>query len=850
MKLDKYYNQDSQGKKEEQHQPEPETHAESSHSSTRIGAKFDSFIENKYVFIAIAIFILIINIVLRAGLLKFQGFFEPDAFFYYAVVKQAIANHFIVSNYLTLSGFPQHNFIGEAPGLPYITVLLYFVLRVFGLSAIVVMRWSSILFGVLYAILGYFLAKTLSNSRALGLIAMFFISVSSGNIARTAGIVYRGDSFITLFIMLALLLMIKCFDDKRRPFKYLWAILSAVALSLGIVVWNGAPFIMVVYMLAILFAVVYGFIKGDHDVLLTSLVLSITLILMHLLQVLYVSIGIARGGLQLVGNDFFIFYLPIVLGSFAAYYIMRHIHRIRHLSTAKNRIIATLGVGFAVFIIIFALFGSTLINIASPISPSVAPTPTNSSTNNTKSSIGAAIVVTTQELQKPDYNFLWSSFNIQLYLFAIGVALFILFAFLVWQGERFIKRDHFNLNHLAFLALFSYLLVTVYLQSTAIRFNALVSVPLSIFSAFAIYGIGKLFYNYSLKKGIASVAVAAIAVVFIIILAYTFYGQIGSPFHPIFGSLVLGFVVLAALVVYLIYALAKGHLKVKYIVLAIVLALFIFNFYNTYFESNTAGQADGINPQFLQAMIWLKNNTAHNATVLALWPDGSVVEGWGNRTSYMDSVGGENGSRIYPFAQYLFNTSLDTQYLYSIHRPQYLISRNFWYAELGGIAQEGLIQNASAFGYIILSSINATNNGTAQFFTFSTNQYPYYKSELIIQPNPNNSAISKYTAYLGTLNGTRYTLMRNVMFLNTTSSAYNLVNANPANSINYTLLVSYTGRQINGAFILGPKLVESNLFKFTFLCNTFICSYNDSNVSMKAVYVNSDTRILKITYLK
>ena len=44
-----------------------------------------------------------------------------------------------------------------------------------------------IMFGVMYAILAYYLAKTISNSRALGLLAMLLVSVCSGNIATTAG---------------------------------------------------------------------------------------------------------------------------------------------------------------------------------------------------------------------------------------------------------------------------------------------------------------------------------------------------------------------------------------------------------------------------------------------------------------------------------------------------------------------------------------------------------------------------------------------------------------------------------------------------------------------------------------
>jgi hypothetical protein len=218
----------------------------------------------------------------------------------------------------------------------------------------------------------------------------------------------------------------------------------------------------------------------------------------------------------------------------------------------------------------------------------------------------------------------------------------------------------------------------------------------------------------------------------------------------------------------------------------------------------------------------------------------------------MDSVGGENATRIFRFTQFLFNTTPDSQYLYNIGRPQYLVARNFWYEELGGIAQEGSIANATAYGYVILNSLNTSSNSTAQFFTFSSDQPPYYKSEMVLVPGTASSPSPRYYAYLGLENSTRLELMRRIMFFNTTSSSYTFVNNTGAslnNSVNYTLLVAFSGRVVNGAYILGPQLVASNLFKFTFLCTTIECPYNDSNVTMKAVYVNGDTRILKINYL-
>ncbi len=58
----------------------------------------------------------------------------------------------------------------------------------------------------------------------------------------------------------------------------------------------------------------------------------------------------------------------------------------------------------------------------------------------------------------------------------------------------------------------------------------------------------------------------------------------------------------------------------------------------------------------------------------------------------------------------------------------------------------------------------------------------------------------------------------------------------------------YTNRTIDGAVILGLDLPSSNLFRFSFLCNYQECPYGDGNVTMTPVYINGDTRILKINY--
>ncbi|MGD0728664.1 MAG: STT3 domain-containing protein [Candidatus Micrarchaeaceae archaeon] len=846
MKVDKYY-----GSAGNESSKDREEHYVEEHKGSKFGSKLDNALDyvekNRFVVLAIAALIIVIAIWLRTGLLQFQGLFEPDGFFYYSVIRAEINSHHIV-NYLGISGFPSHNFIGEAPGLPYITVIFYYLLNGFGISALAIMRWMPILFGVIYTILAYFLAKELSNSRSLGLLAMAMVALSSGNIARTAGTVYRGDTFVSFFIMVALIFMILSFKAKRASLKkYIYAIVSVIALGTGIVIWNGSPFVIIVYMMALALAIAYGFVFADKEVLYSSLVLSLALVLTFAVQRLYIALGWARAYLPLSNASFFVLYIPILLASIATYFLNSMREKSALIGRSIYRIAILAAVAFVAFILVYGLFGNFINSIASPITgPPISATAAANQSNSTKQ----AIQQTTQELQPPSWGFLVSSFNLQLFLAPIGIALFAIIAILIYNKDSLIKKEHFNISIIAFIVLFSYLAITAYLQSAAIRFNALVSVPIAIFAAFAVYALAKLIYNLQSRNRLLIFIVLAIVAIILIVMVWNIWSYMQSQFIAVVAAVILIIAALAVALIYSAYALITKRLKFRYIALALVLVLLLFSFYNTYFESFTAAQADGINPQFLTAMTWLKSNSNANATVLALWPDGSVVEAWANRTSYMDSVGGENSTRILPFAQWLFNTSYDTQYLYSINKPEYLITRNFWYDELGGIAQEGLVQNASAYGYIILNSLNSTSNGTSRFFIFSSTTPPYYKSELVITGQPNST--TKYAAYLGTANGTRLVLMKNVVFFNSSNAAYNIVNSSSSeNSINFSLMVSFDGSEINGAYILGPKLFTSNLFQFTFLCNSFECPYNrNGNVTFTNVYSNGDTRIYKINYNK
>ncbi len=887
-------------------------------------------LNNRYVFIAVVVVILAIGVFERTGMMKYQGLYEPDGFYYYSIITQTIANHFIRPHYSAFSGFPVHNIVAESPGLEYITVIPYMLLNGLGITALQIMRVMPIVFALLEIITAYYITRFIVDSRLAGVLSMFFIAVSSGNIARTAALVYRGDSFISLFLMLALLFMLLALrnmdllysdrhalrrrmlrerigselvrrhikeekelkgrheaelavikghesaeleklrafhaeEEKKliemhlkdeealyieqkgkapdhdaserghsmlKPIAYI--LISAFLLSLGVVIWTGSPYIVVVYMFSILFILVYAFLAGDEHLLLSDILLSIGLLVAYALERLFMLIHFAPQGITLTGNKFFVFYLPLLAGALVAWYLVS-----RNFKIVRDPIsrLSLLGI---IVVVLLALSFTILLPFINAMTSTVGINliPLPASITNT---ITYAVGQTTQELQRPTWDFLFSSFHVQLILAPIGILLFLFAGSRIGSTRRHKALIGVNFNE-GMLAMLAYFVVTAFLQYAAIRYNALFSIPIAIFAAYGTYAIWALLRNRQITQ---KIVIAFIAVVFDIVIAYALATKIYPLFATGLALLVISAVMVNLLLIYVfvysIYATMKSRLSLQSVFIGLMVALLVMNFYSTYVQSISVGQADGINPQFLQAMAWMRNNTASNATVLTMWPDGSVVEGWAHRQSYTDSVGGENASRIYPFASFLFETNQSSlSYIQEVH-PDYIVARTFWFDEIGGVAVEGLVQNASAYGYDILTSLKASRNNTASFYLFNSTTY---KAEMVIN---NINGTSSLLAYIGAASSPTMVPITRVLFYNASSYSYSLVNTTTRPALNYTLMVSYSRNGITGATILGPKLLESNIFKLVYLCNYNGCPYNGS-VRMRDIYMNNDTRILQVYY--
>ena len=784
-------------------------------SSTRGKDAIESFAKRyKLYILGIAVLaILVTGVYLRTTMLHFQGFFEPDGFYHYAVMMQAVHNGFAIPLTNRLSGYPAHFPVTEPDGLYYVTLVPYYFLRVFGLSVYDMERGVPVVFGLLDVIATYFIVKRIVNNKYLAVVAMALVAASGGDIARTAALVYRGDGFITIFLLLALLFVFEALgiekaNDRK---KYYYMIAAVVILGVGTVVWNGAPFIIVVYMLSMLSLVVYGFIKANKQLLRDTAIMSALLIVTYVIQHLWMYAYFIRGSQAFSSWHFFLFYLPITIGAVLAYYIVekRNSNAVLTLlaGSAKSRLYAIVIVALVLIAVLSAVFYSYFLGIAGGGGLVIAHGSLNKSI---------------QELTPPTFGFLWASFNLELFLAPFTLLFYILFNYhyvfyynyavlgldralfpvigmliglLLFAAIALYRKRIFTEKHSGeyFIIILAYFAATMYLQANAVRFNSLVAVPIAILSAMSIYAIGRFIYD---RKAML-------------------YGRFKA-------------------------------VNLYYMLVAIVVVLVV---YYTYLGSSAFAQADGIDQYFLNATVWMRNNTPANATFLTIWPDGSVIEGWGNRTSLTDSVGGQNGALIAGFARFLFNDSNDPQYLYSVGKPDYILARPYWFQLSGGIAEEGSV-NTSGYGLQIMNALQPVYNSTTNtdYYQFISNQI---KSLLIVRISASgNKSIG---AYIGTPNGTSYDPINRVLFYDEQSGAYAFSNISDK-YVNYTLFIPYmptsSGVSISTGILLGPKLLDSNFFKLVMLCTDGAsCPYDNSNITLTPVYVNPDARIYKVTYL-
>ncbi|MEM3791369.1 MAG: hypothetical protein QXL16_01405, partial [Candidatus Micrarchaeaceae archaeon] len=232
--------------------------------------------------------IILAGIFFRISMLKYFGFYEPDGYYHYSIIVQVIENGFRFPKYDVLSGWPQHTLFNTEPeGLYWVTLLPYLFLRYFGVSVYNVMRLVPVAYGIADIVGAYFLSRYLSKNKIFSLLVLLFVSLSLGDAARTSALIYRGDGFVTIFLIISLIFLVKVFKSSNWLESFSFAFLSAVFLSLCNFVWNGAPFATAIYYISVGLIISLSFIFLNDKDLNNSLYAIAAIVIWYVISNLY-----------------------------------------------------------------------------------------------------------------------------------------------------------------------------------------------------------------------------------------------------------------------------------------------------------------------------------------------------------------------------------------------------------------------------------------------------------------------------------------------------------------------------------------------------------------------------------
>ncbi len=764
-------------------------------------------------------------------MLNFYGFYEPDGFYYFTAMRAIVNNGLQFPPVLGISGWPQHSPIAEAHGIYYLTLIPYVLLGE-SVSYYTIMRLLPVLFALLDMFGAYMLSRYISRDKLFGFFVLLFVALSMGNAARTSALVYRGDSFVTFFLIAALVFFVEVIKQEDHKKRLMMSVAAAISLLLANMVWNGSPFTTVIFIVSFVILISYAFIFRKDKLIESSKYLLVSLLLWFVLVNMVKATGFIPSQ-QLTGLSFIPIYIGLLL-----IWLMAHYSNSSQLPDFMRlplyRFFILLFVVVA-GLALFALLDPTTIHNIFIGNGFVAPT---------------SFASTTQELQPPTCMFLYTSFGLNLFtalpnlvmtlttlanglqcqgavtgamqsiwtesygVYGIILLLLLFIPYLFMQvydsqgllgGKPRLKFDATP----GMITLMAFFIITGYLQMHVIRYNSLLSVPLAILSAFTLYWF--ILVANNLKN---------------------------------FTARAVSLVILGIIFIYILYQLV----------------------YYAGLYSSGLTQADSINPQFISALQWLKANSPPTSVVLTLWPDGSVVEGIANRTSVMDSVGSENGSKITPFDAWLLNTTPDPQLLTTptlIGSPNYLLVRTTWLQETQGVFTEanssGAMKgvNISLYGYAPLVSFSESAvNSTFRQITLSPD--PSYKYPDVLFSMSYSNATGKLQGIYGTfqISQSEESPFQQVVLYDQQTANFSIVNQGLANRTNGEMLllqysqVPRSGFFLNltGAYVFAAGIANSNMLKFLYLCNDYQCVWDNSKATMHLVYINSDTRIFRINY--
>jgi asparagine N-glycosylation enzyme membrane subunit Stt3 len=384
------------------------------------------------------------------------------ATFKYSLLAFDPSHHFAIGEFIAegngfpnlwmLSNYPSGARISEPPGLYYVSVFLYWILKPFGISYLSAFKLSSPLFGAGTIIVIYFLVKELFN-RKIALYSAVILAFLPGFLYRTYSGFYRGDAFSVFFMVLGFYLFFKSLDGELKK-RLCFAISAGVGFGLMGLVWNGFlfGFVMLSSFVIVYAAAAYLFGGESRPVILTY-VLSAGI---GIVMIKYSIIQHPRVEGYITDLIKYIYPLTIVVSLF--------FEGIRYKTegfSLKNKACLLGFFLLAGVFLAYQFFGEVLKNLYTGYGMVKAT---------------GGIMPTIGELKPPTKEILWDKYGIA------GI--------LAIPGVFYLLKEK-QMRSLVFVLV--WLLASVFVMKTAQRYAFIASLPISIVGAFFLYKIEVIF---------------------------------------------------------------------------------------------------------------------------------------------------------------------------------------------------------------------------------------------------------------------------------------------------------------------------------------------------------------------
>lgn len=414
---------------------------------------------------------------IRMFTFRFEYLLDYDTFHHYAIAKYIAENNEFPSIWY-LSRYPDGALITEPMGLYYISVILYKILKPFGITFFNAFRLTSPLFGALTILPVYFLAKNIFNKRT-ALFSAIILTFLPAYLYRTFSGFYRGDGFSFFFIVLGFFFFIRSIEEKLKK-NIIFSILAGLSFGFMGLVWNGFMFgFIVVSLFVILYSsLAYVQAKSSNQVLLSyaiSAAVGIAIIKYSMMIQPHVEIFV---------NDLIKYVYPFTLLFSSFLEVIKY--------KTKGLKIKTKAYFLSLSIVIFVILTFKLF-------PELWQ----------KLFIGYGLVRATNvftqtigELQPTTLGVFWRKYAIVAVLFIPGI----LYFFKELNKENIEKK----------LFMFIWILASLFVLKEAIRYTFLASIPIAIISAFFLYkleeGISKRFLTKKVAQVVISILLLAVIV--------------------------------------------------------------------------------------------------------------------------------------------------------------------------------------------------------------------------------------------------------------------------------------------------------------------------------------------------